>query len=541
MLDLDRIEGLFQPTEDGKFAEADSCMVSTAHPLATEAGVEVLRAGGNAVDAACAAALTLSVCEPQASGIGGQTMMLIYTGKRVVAIDGSSRAPSLAHVSAVYEEDREVGYRATTVPSTLAVLGYVHRRYGSLPWSLVCEHAIRVAYEGYPVTPLQSRLQEQELESFRKVESFSGGRYFLNNSRPYRPGEIFKQPDLGKLLEEIAANGFEYFYRGRPARMIDADMRENGGLLRYDDLALIPLPIERRPVTGSFRGLRVYSMPPPGAGRPLIYALHMFDAVPPEELHRDRIAKVHLLVEVIREALLEWTGRPYDPNFYPQIPPERMLSRDYARKVIRRIARSVEIHLPIHETHDETRGETTHLSVVDSGGMAVSLTQSIERVYGSKAAAQGLGFLYNNYLMDYEYRKVDHPYYLRPNSVPWASVAPTMVFLGDRLWLVLGSPGSERIFSVLTQFLLNVVDLDMPIDRAVKEPRIHSSLGGLVSLEADRIEEEILDYLIREGYRIDRREPFSFYLGSVHAVLRKRDGGFQGAADVRRDGTAGGF
>lgn len=541
MLDLDRIEGDFRPSEDGKFAEAGNCMISTAHPLATSAGVEILRQGGNAVDAACAAALALSVCEPQASGIGGQTMMLIYTGRKIIALDGSSRAPSLAHVSALYEEDRSLGYRATTVPSTLAVLGYAHSRYGSLPWAVICEPAIRIAYEGYPITELQSRLQEKELESFRRVESFSGGRYFLKEGKPHRPGEIFKQPDLGGLLEDVARNGFTYFYRGRPARMIDADMRQNGGLLRYDDLALIPLPIERKPVSGSFRGLRIYTMPPPGAGRPLVYALHMFDAVPPEELHRDRIARTHLLVEVIREALLEWTGRPYDPNFYPQIPPERMLSREYARKVIRRIAASIDIHLPIRETYDERSGETTHLSVMDGKGMVVSLTQSIEKVYGSKAAAEGLGFLYNNYLEDFDYRKVDHPYYLRPNSVPWASVAPTIVFLDDTPWLALGSPGSERIFSVLTQFLMNVIDLDMSMDKAVREPRIHSSLGGKVSLEADRIGRDVLEYLQREGYRIDRREAYSFYLGSVHAVLRKRKGGFQGVADVRRDGTAGGF
>ncbi|RLJ71257.1 gamma-glutamyltranspeptidase/glutathione hydrolase [Hydrogenivirga caldilitoris] len=539
MLDLESIEGGFSPSGNGKFTEAENCMVSTAHPEATKAGVEMLRAGGNAVDAACAAALALSVCEPQASGIGGQTMMLIYTGKKVIAIDGSSRAPSLAHVNAIYREDREVGYRATTVPSTLAVLGYVHRKYGSLPWSLICEHAIRVAYEGYPITELQHRLQLRELENFKKVESFSGGRYFLKDGKPYKPGDIFKQPDLGKLLEDIAANGFEYFYQGKPAKVIDADMRENGGLLRYDDLALIPLPIERKPVVGSFRGLKVVSMPPPGAGRPLIYALHMFDSVPPDELHREKIPKVHLLIEVIREAIREWTGRPYDPNLYPQLSPRRMLSKEYARKVVKKIMSSIEIHLPIHETYDEFKGETTHLSVMDSKGMVVSLTQSIERVYGSKAAAEGLGFLYNNYLMDYEYEKVDHPYYLRPNSIPWASVAPTIVFLGDKPWLVMGSPGSERIFSVLTQFLINIVDVGMSIDKAVGEKRIHSSLGGLVSVEEDGFDEEVLSYLKREGYRVRIKD--SFFFGSIQAILKTRRGTFQGVADPRRDGTAEGF
>ncbi|EDP74500.1 gamma-glutamyltransferase family protein [Hydrogenivirga sp. 128-5-R1-1] len=539
MLDFERIEGEFKPSEDGKFSEAGNCMVSTAHPEATKAGVEILRAGGNAVDAACASALALSVCEPQASGIGGQTMMLIYTGRKIVSIDGSSRAPSLAHVSAIYEEDKEVGYRASTVPSTLAVLGYVHKRYGSLPWSMVCEHAIRLAYEGYPITKLQHDLQVKELPNFKKVKSFSGGKYFLKDGKPYRPGEVFKQPDLGRLLEDIANNGFEYFYQGKPAKIIDADMRENGGLLRYDDLALIPLPIERQAVKGSYRGLKIYSMPPPGAGRPLIYALHMLDAVRADKLRKDKIFRVHILIEFVREALLEWTGRPYDPNFYPQIPPERMLNKKYAEKIAKRIMSSVDVHLPIHETLDELMGETTHLSVMDSDGMVVSLTQSIERVYGSKAAAEGLGFLYNNYLMDYDYRKVEHPYYLRPNSIPWASVAPSIVFLGNEPWLVMGSPGSERIFSALTQFLLHTVDFSYSIDRSVSAPRLHASLGGLVSLEEGYRDSEVLEYLKREGYRVDFKEPFFF--GSIHAILKTRRGTFQGVADPRRDGTAEGF
>ena len=151
-------------TKNIKYAEASNGMVSSAFPDATKAGVELLRKGGNAVDAACAAAFALGVCEPQASGLGGQTMMLIGSGKKVIAIDGSSRAPSLAHASAIYKTDRSVGYRASTVPSTLATLWYVHNRYGNLPWSNILEPAIRVACEGYKITDLQQKLQEQDVD-----------------------------------------------------------------------------------------------------------------------------------------------------------------------------------------------------------------------------------------------------------------------------------------------------------------------------------------------------------------------------------------
>lgn len=542
-MDFKEIESRFQPTEDSKCAESENGMVATAFPDATQAGVEMLTQGGNAVDAACAAALALGVCEPQSSGIGGQTMMLISLGEKVLAIDGSSRAPSLAHVSGIYKGDRSYGYRATTVPSTPATLWYVNKHYGKLSWKKVLEPAIRLAEAGYTITPLQHRLQKQELENFDKVESGSGKRYFLKDGVPYTPGERFYQPDLAKMLRILASKGVEEFYQGTIAKQIDADMRENGGLLRYDDLALIPLPIVRKPLRRKFRGLFVYSMPPPGAGRSLLFTLMMINMIRPKHLNRDEFDRALLLVEIFRNTLLERSDRPFDPNYYPQVAGENMLKRTYVRKCIHKITRETQIHMPIHETEDELYGETTHLSVIDNSGMAVSLTQSIEKVYGSKAAAAGLGFLYNNYLSDYEYKIFSHPFYLRPNAVPWATVAPTLIFRNkEEIWLAVGSPSSERIFSAIAQFLIHVVDEHQPIDEAMRAPRLHCSLGGRVSLEAERFPDELVTFFHEKGYRIDKREPYSFYLGAIHAVLKKHDGsGFQGVAEVRRDGTAGGY
>lgn len=542
MIDFEAIERAFNPDERGKCAEAANGMVASAHPVATSAAVDILRQGGNAVDAACACALALAVCEPQASGIGGQTMMLIYIGKKVIAIDGSSRAPSLAHTSAIYKEDRGRGYRAATVPSTLATLGYTQGRYGRLRWEKIVAPAIRIAAEGYPISKLQHHLQNRELHNFQKVESGSGIRYFLKEGGPYNVGDIFKQPDLQGLLTDIAVKGVEYFYLGNPARRIDADMRENGGLLRYDDLAFIPWPIERAPLKGTFRKLRIYSMPPPGAGRSLLFTLAMLNAIPAKRLHRDPTKRAHFLAEILRHALFERSDRPFDPNFYPQVSGKKMLNARYARECVIKIGKQVAPSIPIFPSIDESPGETTHLSVMDKNGMAVSLTQSIERVYGSKAAAAGLGFLYNNYLMDFEYKDASHPFYLRPNSVPWATVAPSLIFNREKLWMALGSPGSERIMSAIAQFLMHVIDERKPMDQAIREPRLHCSLGGRVSLEAGRFPSGLAAFFESKGYRLDRRKDFSFYLGAIHAVLRKHDDtGFQGVAEVRRDGTAGGI
>jgi gamma-glutamyltranspeptidase/glutathione hydrolase len=339
----------------------------------------------------------------------------------------------------------------------------------------------------------------------------------------------------------------EDFYTGSIAKIIDADMRERGGLLRYDDLALIPWPIIRTPLKRKFRGVTVYTMPLPAAGRTLLFALLMLDQVPDGaflDMEHDH-KKMRLLAEVLRKAFLERSDRPFDPNFYPQLQKKEkeMLRRKYARQCLRDILKNVDkAILSAVAAEDERPGDTTHLSVVDKNGMAVSLTQSIERAYGSKTAAGGLGFLYNNYLMDFEYTDPHHPFYLRPNAVPWATVAPTMLFLGGDLWMALGSPGSERIVSALAQFLLHTIERNLSIDNAVKAPRMHCSLGGRISLEADRFSPGLIEFFKKKGYRIDARSPFAFYLGCIQVVLKRQTGpGFQGVADIRRDGIARGL
>ncbi|MFP4466628.1 MAG: gamma-glutamyltransferase family protein [Candidatus Goldiibacteriota bacterium] len=539
-MNIKKIESSFSPDTKGKFSESENGMVSSAHPAASAAGALMLKKGGNAVDAAIAAAFTLGVCEPQASGLGGQTMMLISTEKKIISIDGSSRAPSLAHISKIKKEDKSAGYRASTVPGTPAALLYTLKKYGSLSRSIVMEPALAAASGGYKLTALQSRLLERESDKFNNIPSLSGSKYFLDNGKAFPAGHLFKQPDLANTLKMIIDGGINEFYRGRIASIIDADMKENKGFLRADDLALPPMPIERKPLKKDFRGMTVFTMPPPGSGRTLLFTLLMADQVPREILSSDQKNYIRLMCEIFRQALLERSDRPFDPNFFPQVN-EKMLTKKHAEKTIKKIFSEIDrTLLPVIETPDETAGETTHLSVIDKTGMAVSLTQSIERVYGSKAAASGLGFLYNNYLFDYEYTDIKHPYYLRPNAVPWATVAPSLIFRGDSIWMAVGSPGSERIFSTISQFLINIFDNNMPLDAALKQPRFHCSLGGKVSLE-DRFNQDIYGFLSEKGYRVDKREPYSFYLGAIHAVIKKSSGGFQGAAEIRRDGAAEGI
>ena len=527
-VDTDTIEPIKVPIPNPqRVAASRDGMVATAQFRATEAGARILQEGGNAVDAAVAAAFALGVCEPQASGLGGQTMMLVHMAETntTFALDGSSRAPSRAGIDDFTKNSpRLVGYTASTVPSTPATLAYALERYGTLPLAQVLEPAIELAREGYQVTELQKRLQRREIKNFRKGNA--GPLFLREGLKSHKVGTVFKQPALAETLIRLKEKGIEDFYLGAIAKAIHDDMQTHGGFIHKDDLAKIPYPIEREPLTCRFGNLSVATMPPPGAGRTLVEMLNILRAFPKAERNPDTPTGALLLAEVIRQAQLDRRDRPFDPNFYPQVQDRKMMSKGHAKRMGEAIHKRI-----------EGGGETTHLSVMDRHGNVVSLTQSIERVFGAKVATPELGFLYNNYMSAFDYEDISHPYYLRPNGVPWASVAPTILFRARNPWVAIGSPGSERITSTIVQILLRLAR-QSPFD-AVAAPRLHCSFDGKVSLEASYFRDDIPTLLKARGFTVDVREPRSFYLGCVQMVLSEK-GELIGVADPRRDGSAGG-
>jgi len=537
---IQKIEQSFKPTSDKKCAVGKKGMVATAFPDATKAGVEMLKKGGNAVDAACAAAIALGVCEPQASGLGGQSLALLHINGKTIAIDGSSRAPSLAH-SSFFEKHshRFIGYKATTVPSTPAVMGYLNEHYGRLDWPTIIKPSIRIAKRGYRITKLQHQLQVDNLENFAKVKSRSGAKYFLKDGQvPYETGDLFVQDDLAEMLKYISSHGYRTFYHGMIGKKIDEDMRKNKGFLRSEDLSLIPEPIERKPLSRAYRGAKIVTIPPPGAGMTLLLVLMLLRNVSSKFVRNKTPESYHFVAEAFRKALLHRTQRPYDPNTYHQIKDKTHLSMDFARTLAGSIRNTIDPSLPMMEPYTDL-DETTHLSVMDDEGNAIGITQSIELVYGSKAAAEGLGFLYNNYMSSFEYENPNHQFYLRPNAIPWTSVCPTLVFYRNKPWMMVGSPGSSRIFSVVSHFLSRIIDGNNSMDTSMVKPRVHCSIGGTISIEEGFADEGIIPYLKKLGYKIDKRERFSFFLGAIHAVLKCQTGeGFQAVAEIRRDGTA---
>ena len=542
-MNIEKIESSFTPTRDKKCSTSKKGMVSSAFPDATKAGVEMLKKGGNAIDAACATALTLGVCEPQASGLGGQSMGIIHINGKSYAIDGSSRSPSLAH-SSVYtnKKNRRLGYKATTVPSTLSVIGFLHERYGTLEWQKIVAPSIRIAKKGYKITQLQHDLQERELENFLSIKSKSGAKYFLKDGLvPYGVGDRFIQEDLAKTLTAISEFGYSVFYQGEIAKKIIQDMKNHHGLIQDEDLAYIPEPLVRKPIDRKYRHVSVVTLPPPAAGLTLLLTLMMLNHLPSKFLRSSKPSSYHFVAETFRKAFLHRVQRPFNRHTYNQIEEKIHLQRSFAKTMANSIHNSMDATLPMIDP--EFGGEdTTHLSTMDADGNAVGITQSIELAYGSKAAAEGLGFLYNNYMSAFEFTNPNHPFYIRPNSIPWTSVSPALIFNNSKLWMVLGSPGSQRIFSTVTQFLSRIIDGDLSMSEAIEKPRFHCSINGTVSIEDGGFRTEIVNYLKEMGYEISVKDRYSFYHGAIHAIMKlQTQDGFHGVAEVRRDGTAEGL
>lgn len=519
-------------------------MVATASGPATAAGVAVLENGGNAFDAACAVSFALGVSEPQASGMGGQSTGLIYHAKekRYFSLDGSSFAPYGFQPHRMPAVPFKEGLSASTLPSTVAFYGYLSEAYGRLPFKDVIAPAVSLAKEGVPVTPLIHSLLQKHRSRLIKDPLIE--RVFFENGEPLPENRLFKQPELGRTMRRLADNGWRDFYTGETGRMIVRDMTERGGLLREEDFAQIPVPVERPVLSGHYRGYGIHTFPPPGAGRVLIQILNILEQFSPQEIDPDTETGAFLLALAFQLTLRDRKRMPQNPDIYFQKIEEKMADKAHAKRVRATIAHIMsDYHRTTGHSAPKTGGETTHFCVADKDGNIVAVTQSIELVFGAKRIARDLGFFYNNYMGAFDYKDRTHPYYLLPGNRPWSSAAPTIITYRNRPRLVLGSPGSARISTALTQVLIRYIDGNRPIEQAIAAPRFHTSDKKKLQIEYDRFDKQTIDTLSAVGFDIKKRKPYSFYLGCVQAIElphNKNNRYFKGAADPRRDGTAGG-
>jgi gamma-glutamyltranspeptidase/glutathione hydrolase len=505
-------------------------IVSSATPEATAAGVAILEAGGNAVDAAVAVSLTLAVTEPAGSGIAGQTLMLIkQSGEPAVVVQGTTWSPREIPDDATDEQLR-YGHTASTVPSTLRVLDFAHRQFGSgrTRWPELLQPAIDSAEHGFIVGPFRHRAFRNYSDDLRRQKS-AAGIFIKADGGIFQPGDRLKQPLLAATLRRIAAAGAMDFYAGEMAREIAADLRANGGWITLDDLVQFPEPRVVPAIRGSYRGHDIETLPPPFGGWVVLQILNLLELSEPASLNEDDSGRRLALLDAMRIAHGSRRSAPVTEY------------RDYADAVRDRTSKSRATEL-LDAYSSAAGGETTHFSVVDAGGMAVAVTQSIDSYFGAKVAHPTLGFLYNNYMQGFQVDDPDAPYYLEENEMPLSSMSATIVSREERPELVLGSPGSARIISSVAQVTSHWVDINDGVESAVAAYRVHVVPDDNAYVEGEEVTTELLRGLAERGLRLVRPKygvsdsHLDPYFGGIHALAFEGDA-WTGAADPRRDGS----
>lgn len=527
-------------------------MVAAAQPEAVEAGAEVLAAGGNAVDAAVATALTQTAVDPQMCGIAGFGCMHVHdaVGGRHETIDFYARVPMAARpdmwtAKLVGESDdgfgfflsdrsNELGYGAIATPLTLRGLDMALRRHGTRSLGDLMEPAIRHARDGVMVrphmaaywgqVPTESRAPHQDfltaLPATRRI-------YARPDGRIHRVGEILRNPDMGRTLSRIADKGAEDFYEGEIGAEIAADMQAHGGLLSSADIAASK-PEIGAPLWGSYRGLRIASNPPPGGGVKLIEMLNILEHFDLAAMGHNSPAYCATLAEAMKIGAVDRDATHGDPKFL-DVPVDRLTSKAYAAEMAARIRRGEKTHVPRLASREAA--DTTQVCVVDGSGMCVSLTHTLGTPSG--VVTEGLGFMYNGAMGAFDPRP-GRANSIAPGKARMSSMAPTIVFRDDKPFFIVGAPGGTYITPAILQAILNVVDFGMTALEAISAPRICATSDTIWI--TNRILRSTEAALSAMGYPV-KRSPFTYYFGGVHGI-RIVDGRPDGAADPGRDGMA---
>jgi gamma-glutamyltranspeptidase / glutathione hydrolase len=547
---------------------APHAMVASVHELASRAGVEMMQAGGNAIDAAVATGFALAVVHPQAGNLGGGGFMLIRMSDGAIHfIDYREKAPAAATANMyldaqanVIEKASRVGYRAIGVPGSVAGLAYAQKTYGKLPLPQVMAPAIKLAREGYALAYEDAEdLQDKNLAEFPESR-----RIFQRNGNYYKPGEVFRQPELARTLERIAKNPGD-FYHGAMARELAAGMQKSGGLITAEDLAHYEVK-EREPIRGTYRDYDIISAPPPSSGGiALVEILNILEGYDLAKFGNRSAQAIHLTVEAFRRAFYDRAEFLGDPDF-SKIPVAQLIDKKYAAgwrdsidparasvsKDLKRpaIFNELERYAQAHSSTLRAIREpenTTHYSVVDPAGNAVAVTTTLNDWFGSRVTAEGLGFLLNDEMDDFAAKQgVPNGYGLiqgpanaiGPGKRPLSAMTPTIVLKDGQPFLVLGSPGGPTIITTVANILMGVVDFGLDIQEAVNAPRFHHQWLPETVLAEDRLSPDTLEILRAKGHKITMRH---FWGDGECIAVDPKSGERLGASDSRNNGKAVGF
>lgn len=536
-------------------------MVVSASPLASEAGLLMLKKGGNAVDAAVATTFAISVVEPFSAGIGGGGFLLFHSQKtgEIKALDFRERAPIKATKNMYLDAKGKVrpgasitGYLAVATPGTVAGMYEVHRRYGKLPWREVIKPGIALAKNGFIISDRVAWRSSPAYEIRKQaiLKNPAAKKIFTRNGEYYQPGEKLIQTDLAKTLEAISENP-QSFYRGKIAETIASDMKKNGGLITIEDLKQYQA-IWRNPVCGNFRKSKICSMPPPSSGG--VHLLQMLNMIGDTDLkswgwhHPDAI---HLIIEIMKIAYSDRAEYLGDPDFF-KVPISQLISPDYAQKRRQEInmkmatpSTAIKPEIKTLKNHEST--ETSHLNVVDADRNAVSLTFTINLGFGAGIVTPGTGIVLNNEMDDFAVAPgVPNAFGLvgkeansiAPKKTPLSSMTPTIITENNRLRMVVGASGGSTIITQVLQIILNVLESKMDVGTAIFVPRIHHQwLPDELRVEAWGLDALTAEDLRRRGHKIRETRPW----GNANAITVTENDTLEAAADPRGDGSPKGY
>lgn len=526
---------------------ASTGMVVSQHWLASEVGRDVLAAGGNAIDAAIATGFALAVVHPTAGNIGGGGFMVVrFPNGQTTAIDFREKAPLASFPEMWLDEKGEyssdVHHRSAKsvgVPGTVAGFERAHKLYGDMDWQRLVSPAVAIAEDGFELSESLARSLAGFLE--RRARTPATVAQFSKDGTPYAEGETLRQPDLARTLRRIQGEGRDGFYRGETARLITEEMQRGDGIITRADLELYEAR-ERSTIHGSYRGYEIISMPPPSSGGvAMVTMLNVLEGFDLASLGHNSAPYIHLVSEAMRRAFRDRAHYLADADFV-DVPVHELTSKAHGSKLRASIAAD---RASVSEPSDITMGyespETTHYSVVDGNGMAVSVTYTLESGYGSGIVVSGGGFLLNNEMGDFnagpgltdDSGLIGTPANLaRPQKRMLSSMTPSIVARDGRLVAVVGSPGGRTIINTVAQVILNVIDFGMNIQMAVNAPRIHHQwLPDRISIEGGGASAATVERLEAMGHTVR----MGGGQGSANSIMidpRTRDR--LGAADPRR-------
>jgi gamma-glutamyltranspeptidase/glutathione hydrolase len=549
---------------------APHAIVASVHELASRAGIEMLRSGGNAVDAAVATGFALAVVHPQAGNLGGGGFLLLRNANgKTHFIDFREKAPAAATENMYLDaqgnvipdsskESSVVGYRAIGVPGTVAGLVYAEKQYGKLSIERVIAPAIKLARDGFPLAyqDTQDLKEDEHLAMFPESK-----RIFLRDGNYYQPGELLKQPELARTLERLAKDP-DTFYHGAMARELAAAIHKGGGLVTAEDLAAYEVK-EREPIRGTYRGYDIISAPPPSSGGvALVEILNILEGYDLAKLGNRSGDAIHLEAEAFRRAFYDRTDFLGDPDF-AKVPVAQLIDKKYAAawrdsidlnhatpsKDLKRpsIFNELERVAQSHPAAIREPQNTTHYSVVDADGNAVSVTTTLNDTLGSRVTAEGLGFLLNDEMDDFAAKQgVPNAYGLiqgpanaiGPGKRPLSAMTPAIVLKDGKLFLVLGSPGGPTIITTVANILIGVVDFSLDIQEAVNAPRFHHQWLPDEILVEDRLSPDTMNILHSKGHKL---KVDHFWGDGECIMIDPKTGERLGASDGRNNGKAVGY